>query len=192
MTRIDVVLVVVATMAAGLSFDRAFDLPVLLPVVAVAAAVPALLLVFADRWRRARFPVLALVQLGSVAALFALVRGGALALLAVTLPAPPRPGLLVVPAAVTWLGAALGTGIALLRLPRGGPVALLPAALGLAGAALVGPGTRLDAVFAAVVGLCGAAHLLRSSGRRIRAGVALAALVAVAVGVSPVVAPYAR
>ncbi|GIJ64237.1 DUF3488 domain-containing protein [Virgisporangium aurantiacum] len=192
MTRVDVVLVVVATVAAGLSFDRAFDLPVLLPVVAAAAAVPALLLVLADRWKRVRFAVRAVVHLGSAAALFVLVRGGALALLAVTLPAPPRPELLVVPAAVTWLGAAVGTGIALLRWRRGGPVALLPAAFALTGAALVGPGTRLDAAFAAVVGLCGAMRLLSSSGRRIRAGMALAALVAVAVGVSPVVAPYAR
>ncbi|GAA0277929.1 transglutaminaseTgpA domain-containing protein [Cryptosporangium japonicum] len=132
---VDLVLAAGTAAAAGLVFTRAFaaGLPA---VVVAAAAVGVLTTALAAGWWRWP-PVASLVFSAVVAVLVAAVRlggpgpvgdgllNGWARLLTTTLPVPPRPDLLLVPAAVTWLAAAAG---AELVVRRAGPVlAIAPA-----------------------------------------------------------------
>ena len=149
---VDRVVVVVCTAAAGVAFDRAFPVRLLAPVVAGAAVLPALLM-----WHRRVRVVAHVLSLGW---LFVLVSRSALALLAITLPAPPDPWLIAVPAGLTWIGTATGLELAL-RAPRSGRLAaLLPTAPAWVYGAFLGTHTPLDTVLAVVGGCCVAIQLV--------------------------------
>ncbi|GFJ84728.1 DUF3488 domain-containing protein [Phytohabitans houttuyneae] len=196
---LDTAAVVVAASAAGLTFDRAFAPATLAAVVLPSALVPAIGIA-AAAWR-AGLAVRIAVHLCSLALLFVLLNDAALALMAMTLPAPPDPALVAVPVGCTWLASAAGTELAWARARGGGLVVLLPAAPVLVYTTLLAPPTRLSPVPYGVLAACAAIQLVRSTvrpGGRVfgsaagRAAVPLAAAAAVAFAAPPIVGTSAR
>jgi hypothetical protein len=166
-------LVVVASAGAGYAFTRSFDATAVLVPVAVAVVVPAMAMLALDRTRLPAVAVHATVTALGIGILVAAwtragVPGGPEALLDaalhgwrrllnITLPAPDRPDLVLVPAALTWFSSAAGTWTALRT--RSALAPGLPAVGVLLAAVVVAVPSRLDArpqaivVVAALLGL---------------------------------------
>ena len=201
--RLVIGLVVVAALAAtgGLGFHRVFGYGDLAPVVAVSAVVPVLLSALVSWPRRRPWPlwisVVATVASWTLVAGLMLFHGdfaavgGALrdswkGILTTLLPAPGRPGLLVLPHVLVWFAGAAGAEFVLRSRARAVPASPSVAVFGVALLLGVGgPGSNLPFA-AAFVGLAAVLMTVRSGGRAawvagaLPAGAALGLLAAVA------------
>ncbi|WP_176984886.1 DUF3488 and transglutaminase-like domain-containing protein [Asanoa ishikariensis] len=187
---VSAVAVAVASASAGWAFAAGFDWPVLVAPVVLASVVPVVLLTVAARFGPRLLAVahvvapllLALVHGQAPAALADALVDGPRRLLNITLPAQPRPDLVLVVAAATWLTAAAGTHLALRT--RSALAPGVPAVLTLvAASAFVAPVVTRTAV-APVLGLVAAIATLAVVRRRRTPRVvpAVAAVVAVVAG----------
>jgi hypothetical protein len=131
-------------------------------VILVSAVGPALLLRAPRRRPRLATAVRLAVHVVGALLLVAIARDGFVALLSVTLPAPPDPALLLVPVALVWVGAAAGTEVALAAAPSARVAVLLPTGPAWLYGILLGPLTPLDAGLVLLAAGCVALQLIRA------------------------------